>query len=91
MWRRIGASPVVLDWIENGLNFPLYREPMRYEGSNQLQEFEETAFMNKENEELLRQGVAVECDLGEVSIIVSPVHAVPKKGLKKWRRVMNSW
>jgi hypothetical protein len=35
-WREIGASPGVLDWIENGLNIPLKQEPGEYYGINTM-------------------------------------------------------
>lgn len=96
-WKnKIGPSPVVMDWLTNGV--PLYPrgvlvlaaqpDPKQYILSEEQKEW-----MQKELNRLIKSS-AIKClgsqqERPKFLLEISPVFLVPKKGPKKWRMVID--
>ena len=96
-WQhKIGPSPVVMDWLRNGV--PIYPRgvlvlaakpvPNQYNLSVNQQEW-----VRKELDRLIKSA-AIGCLGSQVTrpkflLEVSPVFLVPKKGPKKWQMVID--
>ena len=76
-WIGIGASNVVLDWIQTGVNFPLYDDIKSFEIPNKTFTKSESAFIRSELQSLLLLGHIEICE--SRPFCVSPINCVPKK------------
>ena len=74
-WQSIGASNTVLDWIENGIKFPL-----NFEIPNKTFLAKEESFLRSEISNLLLLGCINVAD--KRPNCVSPISCVPKKNGK---------
>lgn len=88
-WREIGASPVVLDWILNGVTLQFESLPSSFVAPNHPGALENETFVTKEIERLVTCGAVKRCAPGDVPKIVSPLNAVPKKGKVSLRLVID--
>lgn len=76
-WIGIGASNVVLDWIQTGVNFPLYDDIKSFEIPNKTFTKSESAFIRSELQSLLLLGHIEICE--SMPFCVSPINCVPKR------------
>ena len=79
-WKNIGASDTILDWIENGVKFPLIQDISSFEVSNNKFSIKEENFLKSEISHLLILGC-----IERVSFkpkCVSPISCVPMKNGK---------
>jgi hypothetical protein len=86
-WREIGCPSWILDGISQGFKI---KTPNKFEkkwGSNRIVKMEEVKWWEEELKRCLEKNILMEWDK-EVRAI-SSVHLVPKKGLKKFRAVIN--
>ena len=86
-WRELGASPLVLQWIEVGYDIPLQRvpEPWHQRNGPGVQEFD--FFLDEHIPALLQAGalrVAESKPWG-----VSPLNVVPKSQVGKYRLILD--
>ncbi len=81
-WRQIGTSPVVLNWIKQGVNIPLHNIPEPFDIPNPAFNEKESAFIDSEIYDLLTDGVIQQCVYNEQPKYVSPIGCVPKKNGK---------
>ena len=79
-WQSIGASNSVLDWIENGVKFPLKEEVPNFEIPNKTFSAKEESFLISEISNLLLLGCITVTD--NRPNCVSPISCVPKKNGK---------
>ncbi len=94
-WREIGASETVINWIANGVLLPFSSTgpPPSFEFSNRKLNKEQVRFVDCELKKLVNSGVIKKC---VQKPHISPINVVPKKGINKWRliidlRVLNSF
>lgn len=76
-WISIGASDTVLDWIENGVKFPLVGDIESFELPNHKFSLKEKTFLKTEISNLLLLG-CIERTSSKPTC-VSPISCVPKK------------
>jgi len=79
-WKDIGASPVVLKWIEEGYDVPLRERPPTWCEPNGKGVMEHEAFLREHIPELLHKGVISE--VSERPWGVSAINVVPKSNGK---------
>lgn len=75
-WRRIGAPPLIIDWVSNGVQLLFETQPERFFEPNHRLSKKETYFVDQEIKTLVSQGALVQC---EEPYCVSPITCVPKK------------
>lgn len=85
-WRRIGASPMILDWLENGFPIRFKGDQTEFYLANKDMNIEHKSFIASHINELLQQG-AIERTT-TIPKCVSPIAVVPKKN-GKLRMVLN--
>ena len=86
-WKDIGASPLVLKWIEIGYDIPLERVPERWHEPNGKGVEEFDFFLDTHIPELLKSGAirrAASKPWG-----VSPLNVVPKSQAGKYRLILD--
>ena len=74
---KIGPSDVVLDWLQNGIKYPISDTTESFEFPNTTFSNSETAFSRSELQSLLLLGHIDLCD--DKPFYVSPITCVPKK------------
>lgn len=88
-WRDIGASPMVLEWIENGISLAFEALPGEFHGKNHPGALQHEEFVSAEIDKLVACGAVKKCEPGVVPKVVSPLNAVPKKGKVTLRLVID--
>lgn len=76
-WQSIGASETVLQWLQEGVKFPLSEDICAFEINNGPFSKRESVFLESEIARLLLQGYIEVCD--NKPLCVSPITCVPKK------------
>ena len=76
-WKSIGASDTVINWINEGVKFPLLGEVNSFEFPNAKFSTKETRFLETEINSLLLQGCINIAD--NKPKCISPITCVPKK------------
>ena len=76
-WVEIGASDVVLDWIKNGVKFPIHDNIESFEIPNKNFTQAESVFIRSELYSLLLLGHIEICE--SKPFCVSPINCIPKK------------
>ena len=76
-WKSIGASDTGINWIDEGVKFPLLGEVNSFEFSNGKFSTKEIKFLETEINSLLIQGCIYIAD--SKPKCVSPITCVPKK------------
>ena len=79
-WREIGASPMVLSWVSDGVPIPFTCEPESREFSNPEFNVAEKAFLDQES--IALESRVVIQRVSERPHCVSPLKIVPKPGGK---------
>ena len=85
-WRKIGTSPMVLDWLENGFPIRLRNSQPPFRQLNRKLSEEHRNFITVHIQELLALG-AIE-QTTTPPMCVSPIAVVPKKN-GKLRMILN--
>ena len=88
-WVRIGANPVVVEWIRNGITIEIKGDIHPGRESIPLTE-EQQMWVQQELQRACRVGAIEMVSQDEIAArvkLVSPVFVVPKKGPKKYRLV----
>ena len=86
-WKEIGASEVVIRWIEEGYDIPCRERPARWMQKNRKGAFEHAEFLDGYLPQLVAQGAVQE--LAERPWGVSPLNVVPKATPGKFRLILD--
>ena len=81
-WIEIGAPPVVLNWIREGVKIPFVEKPTNFCIPNRKFSFEQGVFIATKIKSLLDAGAIEKCSPQQPPKCVSPLNCVPKKGGK---------
>lgn len=76
-WYEIGSSSTIINWLEEGVRFPIENPIEAFEIPNKSFSQTESAFIKKELQTLLLLGHIELCT--EKPYCVSPINCVPKK------------
>ena len=86
-WREIGASPTVIDWLQQGVTIPFISEPPSCEIPNRRLTRVQESFLNSEINVLVNDNIIKRCSTKPK--VISPLNVVPKKGKNKWRLIID--
>lgn len=88
-WKKIGATPTVLKWIQFGYDVPLIKgtEPPRWHQRNLEGAEEYSHFLDERLPELLAVGAIQRCEVQPHG--VSPLNVVPKATPGKFRLILD--
>ena len=87
-WEKLDCPPLIIDWISNGVQFPLTVpvENISFLCNNRKFSLSETKFIDSEIADLLKRGAIEKC--ADAPQCVSPINCVPKKS-GKYRLVID--
>jgi ribonuclease HI len=86
-WRNIGASPHVVQWLQQGVTIPFQTIPPVFEFKNYVHSLKEFTFLCQEIKRLESLGV-ISC-VSTKSKGISPITCVPKKGKNQFRKIID--
>ncbi len=76
-WEKIGASPTIVNWIQEGVPLAFHSEPAAFDLSNHPLTSDQEKFVDAEINELVACGIIKCCSYKPICI--SPIGCVPKK------------
>ena len=76
-WEEIDTNQTVLNWLQKGVVLPLHTEPQDFDLPNKGFDAHESAWIDKEIDNLVNTGALKECPTKPR--FISPISVVPKK------------
>jgi len=89
-WAKMGATPLVVEWIRDGFSLRPSQTWCPRPGGvvNRIWDEDQIEWTTTEIGRLMSTGAVLEVDPSFL-VEISPIRLAPKKGIKKWRLIIN--